>query len=66
MRRRTIHATLIVNLMMVTASAQTDKQALPEYTNSVRCPMAWLDNKSDKSGLYGLWWDGRIGLCVGG
>ncbi len=36
MLRKTIHATLIVILMMGTASAQTDKQGLPGYTNSVR------------------------------
>jgi hypothetical protein len=36
MLRNTIHATLIVILMMGTASAQTDKQGLPGYTNSVR------------------------------
>jgi hypothetical protein len=36
MLRKTIHATLIVILMMGTASAQTDKRGLPGYTNSVR------------------------------
>jgi hypothetical protein len=36
MLRKTIHATLIVILMMGTASAQTDKQGLPGYSNAVR------------------------------
>jgi hypothetical protein len=45
MLRRTIHATLIVILMMGTASAQTDKQGLPGYTNSVRTD---LEKKNDR------------------
>jgi hypothetical protein len=36
MLRITIYATLIVILTMGAASAQTDKQGLPGYTNSVR------------------------------
>jgi hypothetical protein len=36
MLRKTIHAMLIVILMMGTASAQTNKPGLPGYTNSVR------------------------------
>ena len=36
MLRKAIHATLIVILMMGAASAQTDKQGLPGYSNAVR------------------------------
>jgi hypothetical protein len=36
MLRKTIHATLIVILMMGTASAQADKQGLPGYSNAAR------------------------------
>ena len=45
MLRKTIHATLIVILMMGAASAQTDKRGLPGYTNSVRTD---LEKKNDK------------------
>jgi hypothetical protein len=45
MLRKTIHATLIVILMMGTASAQTDKQGLPGYTNSLRTD---LEKKNDR------------------
>jgi hypothetical protein len=36
MLRTTIYTTLIVILMLGAASAQTDKQGLPGYANSVR------------------------------
>ena len=36
MRRITIYTTLIVILMVGAASAQTDKQGMPGYTNSLR------------------------------
>jgi hypothetical protein len=45
MLRKTIHATLIVILMMGAASAQTDKRGLPGYTNSVRTD---LEKKNDR------------------
>jgi hypothetical protein len=45
MLRKTIHATLIVILMIGTASAQTDKQGLPGYTNSLRTD---LEKKNDR------------------
>jgi hypothetical protein len=45
MLRKAIHATLIVILMMGAASAQTDKQGLPGYTNSVRTD---LEKKNDR------------------
>jgi hypothetical protein len=45
MLRTTIYTTLIVILMLGAASAQTDKQGLPGYTNSVRTD---LEKKNDR------------------
>ena len=45
MLRTTIYATLIVILTTATVSAQTDKQGLPGYTNSVRTD---LEKKNDR------------------
>jgi hypothetical protein len=45
MLRTTIYTTLIVILMLGAASAQTDKQGLPGYTNSVRTE---LEKKNDR------------------
>jgi hypothetical protein len=45
MLRKTIHATLIVILMIGAASAQTDKPGLPGYTNSLRTD---LEKKNDR------------------
>ena len=44
MLRTTIYATLIVILTTATVSAQTDKQGLSGYTNSVRTD---LEKKND-------------------
>jgi hypothetical protein len=43
--RTAIYATLIVILTMAAASAQTDKQGLPGYTNSLRTD---LEKKNDR------------------
>ena len=45
MLRKTIHATLIVILMMGAASAQTDKRGLPGYTNSVRTDLEKINDR---------------------
>jgi hypothetical protein len=45
MLRITIYATLIVILTMGAASAQTDEQGLPGYTNSLRTD---AEKKNDK------------------
>ena len=45
MLRTTIYATLIVILTTATVSAQTDKQGLPGYTNSV---LTDLEKKNDR------------------
>jgi hypothetical protein len=45
MLRTTIYTTLIVILMLGAASAQTDKQGLPGYTNSLRTD---LEKKNDR------------------
>ena len=45
MLRRNIHTTLIVILMLGTASAQTDKQGVPGYTDPLRTD---LEKKNDR------------------
>jgi hypothetical protein len=45
MLRKTIHATLIVLLMMGAASAQADKQGVPGYTDPLRTD---LEKKNDR------------------
>jgi len=45
MLRKTIHATLIVILMLGAASAQTDKKGVPGYTDPLRTD---LEKKNDR------------------